>query len=48
MIERWGGKAFLLFYLVFPPAGQNNTFFVDRDFKMQLTLAKAAADSKRK
>ena len=48
MIERWGGKTFLHFYLVFPPAGRSNTFFVERDFKMQLNLAKAAASNKAK
>jgi len=38
----------LHFYLVFPTAGPNNTCFVERDFKMQLKLAKAAANTKTK
>lgn len=29
MIERWLGKTYLHVYLVFPPAGQNNLFFVE-------------------
>jgi hypothetical protein len=43
MVERFGGKAFLHVYLVFPPAGQQNTFFVERDFELRLVLAKTAA-----
>ena len=31
MVERWGGKAYLHVYVVFPPAGQQNVFFVKRD-----------------
>jgi len=48
MIERRGGKTFLHFHLVCPTAGPNNTFFVERDFKMQLNLAKATANTKTK
>ena len=40
MVERWGGRAYLHVYLVFPPEGQENTFFVERDFDVKLTLAK--------
>jgi hypothetical protein len=41
MVERWGGMAFLHLYLVFPPAGQKNTFFVERDFVLRLRLGKS-------
>jgi hypothetical protein len=43
IVERFGGKAFLHVYLVFPPAGQQNTFFVERDFDLRLVLAKTPA-----
>lgn len=40
MIERWGGKAFLHVYLVFPPAGQQNVYFVEKDLEARLTFKK--------
>jgi hypothetical protein len=40
MIERWGGKAFLHVYLVFPPAGQKNAFIVERDIEARFTFGK--------
>ncbi len=41
MIERWGGRAFLHVYLVFPPAGQQNVFFVHRDFEARFSFGKS-------
>jgi hypothetical protein len=40
MVERWGGKAFLHVYVVFPPAGQENVFFVKRDFEARFLFGK--------
>jgi hypothetical protein len=40
MVERWGGKAYLHVYVVFPPAGQQNVFFVKRDFTARFVFAK--------
>jgi hypothetical protein len=40
MLERWGGKARLHVYLVFPPRGQQNVFFVERDFVARFTFGK--------
>jgi len=40
MIERWGGKAYLHVYLVFPPAGEKNAFFVNRDYDASFRFGK--------
>ena len=40
MVERWGGKAYLHVYVVFPPAGQQNVFFVKRDFTARFVFPK--------
>jgi hypothetical protein len=40
MIERYGGKAFLHVYVVFPAAGQQNVFFVKRDFRARFVFDK--------
>jgi len=40
MIERWGDRAYLHVYVVFPPAGQQNTFFVKRDIEAKFTFGK--------
>ncbi len=40
MVERFGGKAFLHVYVVFPPAGQQNTFTAEHDFAASFVLRK--------
>jgi hypothetical protein len=40
MVERWGGKAYLHVYVVFPPAGQQNVYFVKRDLTAHFVFAK--------
>ena len=40
MIERWGDRAYLHVYLVFPRAGQQNTFFVKRDIEARFRFVK--------
>ena len=40
MVERHGGRAWLHVYLVFPPRGQQNVFYVERDFVARFAFAK--------
>ena len=40
MVERHGGKALLHVYLVFPPRGDKNVFFVEHDFEARFVFAK--------
>lgn len=40
MIERWLGKTYLHVYLVFPPAGQNNVFFVESFIEAKFEFGK--------
>ncbi len=40
MVERHGGRALLHLYLVFPARGQQNVYFVERDFAVRFAFAK--------
>jgi hypothetical protein len=41
MVERWLGKAYLHVYVVFPPRGQQNVFYVEHDFDAVFAFAKS-------
>ncbi len=43
MIERWGDRAFVWIYLVFPRDAENRTFFVERDLEARFAFGKEGA-----
>jgi hypothetical protein len=41
MVERFGGRALLHVYVVFPPRGKQNVFYVERDFRATFAFARS-------